>query len=242
MMRARDVMTSAVVSVTPETTVQQLALLLVHHQISAVPVVDEENHVVGMVSEGDLLHRDEIETEKKTDRRSWWLHMLGSDRGAADYIKSHARTVGEVMTRKPVCVTEETSLGEIASILESHRIKRVPVLRDGRLAGIVSRSNLVQALATAAFSETAKAAPANRRRNSRDAPGRAGRTRLGFSWAKHPREGWGGSPVGLNMVQRFARRHADCRRTDSGRETRGGSHGPLSDHAGTLSGRRRIVG
>ncbi|SAK91452.1 HPP family protein [Caballeronia hypogeia] len=146
-MQARDVMTSTVVSVTPETSVHELARLLVQHRISAAPVVDEDQRVIGMISEGDLLHREEIDTEKDPARRSWWLDMLGTDRGAGDYIRSHARTVGEIMSRAPVCVHEGTSLAEIASILESRHIKRVPVLRDGRLVGIVSRSNLVQALA-----------------------------------------------------------------------------------------------
>jgi CBS domain-containing protein len=151
-------MTSSVVSVTPDTTVRDLASLLVQHRISAAPVVDERGHVIGMVSEGDLLRRDEIDTEKKQGRRSWWLEMLGTDRGAGAYIKSHARTVGEIMSREPVCVEEYASLADIASVLETYHIKRVPVLRDGRLVGIVSRSNLVQALASAIAAEPAKKA------------------------------------------------------------------------------------
>ncbi|MDR5741353.1 CBS domain-containing protein [Caballeronia sp. LZ016] len=146
-MQARDVMTSTLVSVTPDTTVHELAKLLVRHRISGAPVVDENQHVVGMVSEGDLLHRSETDTEKRQGRRSWWLDLIGSD-GAADYVKSHARTVGEIMSRDVVCVQEDTSLAEIASVLETRHIKRVPVLRDHRLVGIVSRSNLVQALAS----------------------------------------------------------------------------------------------
>ncbi|SAK93766.1 CBS domain-containing protein [Caballeronia ptereochthonis] len=160
-MQARDVMTSTVVSVTPETTVHELALLLTQHRISAAPVVDESEHVIGMISEGDLLRRDEIDTERKHTRRSWWLELLGTDRGAGDYIRSHARTVGEIMSREPVCVKEDTSLADIASILESHHIKRVPVLRDGRLVGVVSRSNLVQALASASVPEPVPGASAS---------------------------------------------------------------------------------
>ncbi|SAL02194.1 CBS domain-containing protein [Caballeronia calidae] len=158
-MQARDVMTTSVISVTPETTVRELAVLLMQHRISAAPVVDQDKHVIGVVSEGDLLHRDEIDTERKT-RHSWWLGVL-SDNGAADYIKSHARTVGEIMTRDPICVDETVSLADIASILESHHIKRVPVLRDGRLVGIVSRANLVQALATALLEKHAPSASSN---------------------------------------------------------------------------------
>lgn len=159
-MQARDVMTTPVVSVTPDTTVHELALLLVKHRISAAPVVDGEMHVIGMVSEGDLIRRDEIDTAKKS-RGSWWLNMLGTDSDAADYVKSHARTAGEIMTRETVCVKEDTPLADIAAILESRHIKRVPVLRDGRLAGIVSRSNLVQALASAAVEKPAAGSSAS---------------------------------------------------------------------------------
>src|SRR4051812_40151805 len=102
MMRASDVMTSNVVSVLPETTIHDLARLLVRHRISAAPVVDEKGRVIGMISEGDLLRRQEIGTEKRADRGSWWLEMLGSDGGATDYIKSHALTVGEIMSREHV--------------------------------------------------------------------------------------------------------------------------------------------
>lgn len=129
-MQARDVMTSSVVSVAPETTIHELAKLLVQHHISAAPVVDKDGYVIGVISEGDLLRREEIGTEKEVRRRAWWLDML-SDGGAADYIKSHARTVGEIMSRDPVCVSEDTSLAEIAAVLESRHIKRVPVLREG---------------------------------------------------------------------------------------------------------------
>ncbi|WP_244851485.1 CBS domain-containing protein [Caballeronia sp. SL2Y3] len=159
-MQARDVMTSTVITVKPETTVHELAQLLVQHRISAAPVVDDDQHVIGMVSEGDLLHRSEIDTERKPGRQSWWLRMIGSD-GAADYVKANARTVGEIMSREPVCINEDTELSEIASVLESHHIKRVPVLRGGRLAGIVSRSNLVQAIASAAVAEAAAPASAS---------------------------------------------------------------------------------
>jgi CBS domain-containing protein len=148
MMKALDVMTSSVISVTPETTVRDAAKLLVQHRISAMPVVDGDGQLIGMVSEGDLLHRTEIGTEKS--HRSWWLELVGSDRDAGDYVKSHGQTVADIMTRDAICVAELTPLNVIASILESHHIKRVPVVRDGRLVGIVSRANLVQALAAGA--------------------------------------------------------------------------------------------
>ena len=144
-MHAIDVMTSEAISVDENATVPAVARLLAERGISAVPVVDKENQVIGMVSEGDLLHRIETGTER---RRSWWLEMMASTNSlAGDYIKSHSGRVKDVMTRNVLSVTETTSVGDIAVLLETNRIKRVPVLRDGKLVGIVSRANLVQALA-----------------------------------------------------------------------------------------------
>ena len=153
-MRAADVMTTEVISVGPETSVHALAALLSERGISGVPVVDRDNRVVGIVSEGDLLHRVEAGTERRPDgragrRRSWWLEGIASDRELArDYVKSHGRRVKDVMTRDVVSVSDTTELADIASLLEARRIKRVPVVRDGKLVGIVSRANLVRALAT----------------------------------------------------------------------------------------------
>jgi CBS-domain-containing membrane protein len=144
-MRAMDVMTSEVITVDEEATVQAVATLLAKHGISAVPVVDIQNRVIGMVSEGDLLHRAETGTER---RRSWWLDMMSStEKLAGEYIKSHSGKVTDIMTRDVLSVTEETAVADIAVLLETNRIKRVPVLRDGKLVGIVSRANLVRALA-----------------------------------------------------------------------------------------------
>jgi CBS domain-containing protein len=143
--RAIDVMTERVITVGENATVSEVAHLLAKHGISAVPVVDSANRVIGMVSEGDLLHRVETGTER---RRAWWLDMLAStDQLARDYIKSHAETVKDVMTRDVISVTDTTPVADIAVLLETHGIKRVPVLRDGKLIGIVSRANLIQALA-----------------------------------------------------------------------------------------------
>src|SRR6516162_4436631 len=154
-MRAMDVMTSEVISVDPDTSVQALAALLSERGISGVPVVDADNRVVGVISEGDLVYRVETGTERRKEartgrRRSWWLDRIASDRELArDYVKSHGRTVRDVMTRNVVVVDDTTELADIAILLETKRIKRVPVVRDGRLVGIVSRANLVRALATA---------------------------------------------------------------------------------------------
>jgi CBS domain-containing protein len=144
-MRAIDVMTTEVVTVDENATVPELAKLMSDRGISAIPVVDRDNRVIGMVSEGDLLHRAETGTER---RRSWWLDMVSStNQLAGEYIKSHSGRVKDVMTHDVLSVTEETPVADIAIILETNRIKRVPVLRDGKLAGIVSRANLVRALA-----------------------------------------------------------------------------------------------
>jgi CBS domain-containing protein len=124
MMHAIDVMTSEVISVDADATVPAVARLLAERGISAVPVVDKDNRVVGMVSEGDLLHRAETGTER---RRSWWLDMMAStNRLAGDYIKSHRVQVKGVMTCNVLSVTETTSVADIALLLETNRIKRVP--------------------------------------------------------------------------------------------------------------------
>jgi CBS domain-containing protein len=145
-MRAADVMTSEVITVSKDASVQEAAKLMAEHGISAVPVVDRAHRLVGILSEGDLLHRAETGTER---RRSWWLDMVAStNQLATEYVKSHTGKVKEVMTRDVISVLEETPVADIAILLETNRIKRVPVLRDGKLVGIVSRANLVRALAT----------------------------------------------------------------------------------------------
>jgi CBS domain-containing protein len=152
-MQAKDVMTTPVVTVTPDTPVAEVARTLLERRISGVPVVDAGGRLVGIVTEGDLLRRPELGTER---HRGWWLRLFGDQLKAAEvYAKSHGTRAEEVMTRNVVSVAEDTSLGDIAQLLESHRIKRVPVLREGQLVGIVSRANLLHALAAG----SAKAAP-----------------------------------------------------------------------------------
>jgi CBS domain-containing protein len=148
-MRAMDVMTTNVITVEPNTSVQELATLLSERGISGVPVVASDNRLVGVVTEGDLLHRAETGTERRIQRRrSRWLDTFVSDQEAArDYVKAHGRVVREIMTRDVISVSDTTELADIATLLETKRIKRVPVLRDGKLVGIVSRANLVRALA-----------------------------------------------------------------------------------------------
>ena len=145
-MRANDVMVHDVVTVGFETDLAEAVKLMVEHDVSALPVVDAENNLVGILSEADLVHRVEIGTEK---HRPWWLEAVtGAGTLAQEFAKSHGEKVGEIMTSDVVVVAEDTPLAEIASLLERKRIKRVPVTRDGKLVGVVSQSNLVQALAS----------------------------------------------------------------------------------------------
>jgi CBS domain-containing protein len=148
-MRAVDIMTTQVISVSPDTPVLDLAKLLSDHAISGVPVLDADNRLVGIVTEGDLLHRAETGTEHHTEhRRARWLESLASDRELArDYVKSHGGKVAHIMSTDVATVAETAELADIANLLETRRIKRVPVVRDGRVVGIVSRANLVRALA-----------------------------------------------------------------------------------------------
>lgn len=146
-MKARDVMTTGVVTVTPAMTVKDVANILLNHHISGVPVVDDGGAILGMVSEGDLMRRAEIGTER--GRSSWWLWILGEPANLAkDYTKSHATHVRDVMTTDVVSVAPDAELAEVAEILESRHIKRVPVVDKKKLVGIVSRANILRALAS----------------------------------------------------------------------------------------------
>ena len=145
-MQATDVMTTDVFKATVNTTVNKIATMLLDRHVSAVPVVDDLDQVVGVVSEGDLLHRTENGTERQ---HSWWnAHFGEPEELAAEYVKSHGSRARDVMTSPVITVTEETPLAEIAELMEEKHIRRVPVLRDGKLVGIVSRADLLCALAT----------------------------------------------------------------------------------------------
>jgi len=146
-MKAADVMVSTVITVGPECSVQDLAEILLENRVSAVPVVSNGGDLVGIVSEGDLIRRTEMDTER---RRSRWLALLiGAQPLAAEFVKSNGRRVADVMTRDVVVATPDTPLRHIAALLEKNGIKRVPIVSHGKLVGIVSRANLVQALASA---------------------------------------------------------------------------------------------
>jgi CBS domain-containing protein len=149
-MKARDVMTTAVSSVSPDTPIGEIAKMLRDRGISAVPVVDESGTAIGMVSEGDLIGRDEADREA---RRDWWLTLLAEgetlNTDFLAWLRPPQRRARDVMTAPVVTVGEETELREVARLLTAYRIKRVPVLRDGRIVGIVSRADLVRAFAEA---------------------------------------------------------------------------------------------
>ena len=145
-MLARDIMTTDVVTIAPDLSVEQIAQLLLSCGISGVPVVDAGGGLIGLVSEGDLLRRHEGGTER---HRSWWLSLLtGPEERAREFVKTHGRTAEQVMTREVMTVTADTPVGEIARIMERRHIKRLPVVEDGKIVGIVSRANLLHGLAT----------------------------------------------------------------------------------------------
>jgi CBS domain-containing protein len=167
-MLAKDVMTTNVITVSPETSVQEVAQCLLERGISAVPVVDAAGKLLGIVSEGDLMRRSETGTERKP---SWWLDMVSSTEDKArEYVKSHGTHARDVMTRQLVTTTEDATLEEIATLLEKHHIKRVPVVRGGKVVGIVSRANLLRGLIA---KREQPAAPTHDDRALRDAVTRA---------------------------------------------------------------------
>lgn len=154
-MQAKDIMTASVATVRPDTEISEIAKQLLARNISAMPVVVDQDKVVGIVSEGDLMRRSENETER---RPSWWIRAFAEpEERARDYIKTHGMYAQDIMSRKVISVSEDTPLADIAETLEKHRIKRVTVMRDGKLVGIVSRANLLQGLVTAGTKTAATA-------------------------------------------------------------------------------------
>ncbi len=177
-MQASDILTQEVVTVSPDTTVAEVVRLMLTFRISGLPVV-KDGAVVGIVSEGDLLRRPETGTERRP--RHWLQLFASSETNAADYVRTHGLTAGEVMTTEVVSIAETTPIAEIATLLESRRIKRVPVVRDGKLVGIVSRADILRSLGSRL-----------------DAPRQEGDSRIRAavlaelsrhpSWAPHPAE------------------------------------------------------
>ncbi len=147
-MIASDVMTRNVISVPPDATIADAVELMLQRGISGLLVVDAGGTLAGIVTEGDLLRRDELGTER---RRSWWLRLIASPgRQAADFTRTHGRKVSDVMTHDVISVNVDAPLEEIVALMEEHRVKRVPVLEGNRVVGVVSRADLLRALSVAA--------------------------------------------------------------------------------------------
>jgi CBS domain-containing protein len=147
-MQARDVMTLQVYVVKADAPIMDAVRLMLQNRISGLPVVGSNGELVGIVTEGDFLRRGEIGTQR---RRSRWLEFLiGPGRLADEYVHACGRKVEEVMTRDPITITEDTPLTEVVELMERHRIKRLPVVRQGKIVGIVSRANIMHAMASLA--------------------------------------------------------------------------------------------
>lgn len=148
-MKAHEVMTRGVVTVTPSTAVREVAALLAEKSISGIPVVADDGHVVGIISESDLLHRAEIGTEKP--RKSWLRAFADPDRLAREFAKTHGMLVDDIMSRHIVSVAEDTELQDVVNLLEKHNLKRLPVIKEGRLVGLITRGDIVRALSKKAM-------------------------------------------------------------------------------------------
>lgn len=150
-MLAGDAMTSAAVTIAPDATVADAARIMAERGVSGLPVVDQSGQLVGIVTEGDLLRRKELGSET---RRTWWARLFRDDKSlAAEFAKAHGRFVREVMTRNVVCVRYDTPLGRIAELLSTLDVKRLPVLKNGALVGVVSRRDVMRSLAKLAAIE-----------------------------------------------------------------------------------------
>jgi len=147
-MKVSDVMTREVVTIERDASIGTAVRLLLQHRISGLPVVDADGRLEGIVTEGDFLRRAETGTQRRRPR--WLEFLLGPGRLAEEYVHSHGRRVGDVMTRTVFTVDENASLEEVVRRMEKHRVKRLPVVRDGKVIGIVSRANLLRALASVA--------------------------------------------------------------------------------------------
>ena len=147
-MRAHQIMTRPVVTVTPDTTIVDAAHLMLQRHVSGLPVVDGAGKLVGVVSEGDFIRRSEIGTGRRRGR--WLRFILGPGQSASDFVHEHGHKVGDVMTTSPLTITEDTALAEIVALMEKNNVKRLPVVRGDEVVGIVSRANLLQAVASLA--------------------------------------------------------------------------------------------
>lgn len=147
-MRAHQIMTRDVITVRPDASIVEAAMLMLCNHVSGLPVLDDHRKLIGIVSEGDFLRRSEIGTQRKRPR--WLQYFVGPNRAAAEFVHASGRKVEEVMTRDPLVVTEETPLDEIVRLMEKKGVKRLPVMHNEQLVGIVTRANLLQAVASMA--------------------------------------------------------------------------------------------
>jgi CBS domain-containing protein len=145
-------MTTSVVTVTPETDIAEAVKLMLERQISGVPVIDDSGRLIGILTEGDLMRRAEL----VTGRQPWWVNRLSSpEQEAKTYVKAHGLKVKDVMTKVVVTIDEREPLDRIAMVFEERGIKRTPVMRNGKIVGIVSRANLLRSLAVKKISDSA---------------------------------------------------------------------------------------
>lgn len=144
-MRAHQIMTRSVISVTPDTSIVEAANIMLKRHVSGLTVVDDNGELVGVVSEGDFIRRSEIGTGRKRGR--WLRFILGPGTTASDFVHEHGRKIAEVMTASPVTITEDAALAEIVDLMERNNVKRLPVVRSDKVVGIVSRADLLQAVA-----------------------------------------------------------------------------------------------
>lgn len=144
-MRAHQIMTKPVITVPPETTIVEAANVMLKHHLSGLPVVDRAGKLVGIVSEGDFLRRSEIGTQRRRGR--WLSFIFGPGSSALDFVYEHGRKISEVMTPEPFTVMEEVPLADLVDLMETKNVKRLPVMRGAQVVGIVTRANLVQAVA-----------------------------------------------------------------------------------------------
>jgi CBS domain-containing protein len=147
-MKAKDIMTSPVVTVEPDVAVLQAVRIMLQRRMSGLPVVDKEGGLVGIITEGDFLRRAETGTQRRRPR--WLEFLVGPGRLAQEYAHSHGRKVSEIMTPDPITVEEDAPLDDVVKLMEKRQIKRVPVVRGNNVVGIVSRANLLHALASVA--------------------------------------------------------------------------------------------
>ena len=155
-MKAMDVMTRDVVSIDTDASILEAVRLMLQHRISGLPVIDSSGQLQGIVTEGDFLRRSETGTQPRRPR--WLEFLLGPGRLATDYVHASGRRVDEVMTTNVHTVADDTPLERIVHLMERYRIKRVPVMRGERIVGIVTRANLMRAVASLALAERPAAA------------------------------------------------------------------------------------